>query len=177
MDHRITSIPRRLVMQYETRDPFQLAQRLGCYVKFINTRHQKGFCKVLLNNRFIFINQNMSLPMQRMTCAHELGHLFLHGEVLKQKKHFAEMELFNITDRLELEANQFAANILIDDAELSGLLKEGYDMVSIASQLGVNVNMLMVKLLSMKKEGLSFDLPFYPDARFMGKIRDAAFNE
>ena len=177
MDYRITNIPYRLVSQYETRDPFQLAQRVGCYVKFINTKHQKGFCKVLLNNRFIFINQNMSPQMQRMTCAHELGHMFLHADVLKQNKHFAEMELFNITDHRELEANQFAANILIDDAELSALLKEGYDMVSIASELNVNVNMLMVKLLSMKKEGLSFDLPFYPDARFMGRIRDAAFNE
>ena len=99
MDHRISDIPQKLVEQYETRDPFRLAELSGCYVKFINTRHQKGFCQILLNNKYIFINQNMTPQMQRMTCAHELGHLFLHRDVLKQKKHFAEMELFDITDQ------------------------------------------------------------------------------
>jgi len=163
--------------KYGTRDPFQLAQFLGCIVKFINTKSQKGFCKIIFNNRFIFINQNMSPQMQRMTCAHELGHILLHKEALKQQGHFAEMELFDITDHRELEANQFAANLLIDDRELLDLLKDGYDMVGAAAQLNVNVNMLMVKLLSMNKTGYTFDLPFYPDARFMGRIADHTENE
>lgn len=177
MDYRIIQIPQRLVKQYETRDPFLLAQCTGCHVKFINTRHQKGFCRILLNNRYIFINQNMSPQMQRMTCAHELGHILLHTDVLKQQGHFAEMELFDITDHRELEANQFAADLLIDDQELLDLLKEGHDMVGAAAQLNVNVNMLMVKLLSMNRAGYDFDLPYYPSARFLGKIRDEAKDE
>ena len=176
MDRSIIEIPQRLVNQYETRDPFQLAQFSGCYVRFISTKHQKGFCKIILNNMYIFINQNMSPQMQRMTCAHELGHLFLHRDVLKSRGHFAEMELFDITDHRELEANQFAANLLVDDRELLNLLEDGYDMVGAASQLNINVNMLMVKLLSMNKAGYDFELPFYPDARFMGKIQDREEN-
>ena len=177
MDHRINEIPDMLVEKYETRDPFMLAQLLGCIVQFINTKHQKGFCTIILNNKFIFINQNMSPQMQRMTCAHELGHLFLHMDVLKQNKHFAEMELFNISDHRELEANQFAANLLVDNDELLSLLREGYDMVSIASQLNINVNMLMVKLLSMNREGYDFELPYYPNAKFMGRIEDGGSDE
>ena len=176
MDHRITQIPQQLIKKYGTRDPFQLAQHLGWHVKYINTRHQKGFCKIILHNSFIFINRNISPQMQRMTCAHELGHLFLHKDVLEQQGHFAEMELFDITDHRELEANQFAANLLLDERELLQLLKDGYDMAEIASQLMVNVNLLMVKLLSMNREGYEFDLPFYPNARFMGKIRDGENN-
>ena len=71
------------------------------------------------------------------------------------------MEIFDITDVRELEANQFAANILIDDEELLVLLKEGYDVVRIASLLNVNVNMLMVKLLTMNKTGITLMFPSY----------------
>ena len=172
MDIDVYEKPKMLIEKYETRDPFELARLLGCFVKFINTKAQKGFCKIIFNNRFIFINQNMTPQMQRMTCAHELGHILLHKEALKQQGHFAEMELFDITDHRELEANQFAANLLIDDQELLELLKDGYDMVGAAAQLNVNVNMLMVKLLSMNKTGYDFDLPYYPNARFLGTIQD-----
>ena len=116
----------------------------------------------------------MSPQMQRMTCAHELGHLLLHKEALTKRDYLVEMEIFDITDVRELEANQFAANILIDDEELLELLKEGYDVVRIASLLNVNVNTLMVKLLTMNKTGHHFDVPFVPRATFMGTIEDRA---
>ena len=174
MDERILQIPEKLIKRFGTRDPFEIANMLGYSVKFINTKKQKGFCKILLNNFFIFINGNMSPQMQRMTCAHELGHLLLHRDVLKRELFLAEMEIFDITDQKELEANEFAASLLIDDEELLQLLREEYDVVAAASMLDVNVNMLMVKLLVMKKNGYSFDLPFYPKAEFMGTIGDSA---
>ena len=174
MDERILQIPEKLIKRFGTRDPFEIAHMLGYSVKFINTKKQKGFCKILLNNFFIFINENMSPQMQRMTCAHELGHLLLHRDVLKRELFLAEMEIFDITDQKELEANEFAASLLIDDEELLQLLREEYDVVTAASMLDVNVNMLMVKLLVMKNNGYSFDLPFSPKAGFMGTIEDRA---
>ena len=42
-----------------------------------------------------------------------------------------------------------------------------------ASILDVNVNLLMVKLLTMNQYGYEFDLPFFPKAEFMGTIRDS----
>ena len=174
MDERILQIPEKLIKRFGTRDPFEIAHMLGYSVKFINTKKQKGFCKILLNNFFIFINGNMSPQMQRMTCAHELGHLILHRDVLKRELFLAEMEIFDITDQKELEANEFAASLLIDDEELLQLLREEYDVVTAASMLDVNVNMLMVKLLVMKNNGHSFDLPFNPKAGFMGTIEDRA---
>ena len=174
MDERILQIPEKLIKRFGTRDPFEIAHMLGYSVKFINTKKKKGFCKILLNNFFIFINENMSPQMQRMTCAHELGHLLLHRDVLKRELFLAEMEIFDITDQKELEANEFAASLLINDEELLQLLREEYDVVAAASMLDVNVNMLMVKLLVMKKNGYSFDLPFNPKAGFMGTIEDRA---
>ena len=174
MDERIFRIPERLIERHDTRDPFQLARLLGYYVKFINTKKQKGFCKIYLNNYFIFINSNMSLQMQRMTCAHELGHLLLHKDALTIRDYLVEMEIFDITNQRELEANQFAANLLIDEEELLELLREGNDVVRIASMLNVNVNMLMVKFLTMNKSGYEFNVPFVPKSAFMGTIEDRA---
>ncbi len=174
MDKRILQIPNKLIKRFGTRNPFEIAQMLGYKVKFINTKTQKGFCKILLNNSFIFINENMSPQMQRMTCAHELGHLLLHRDILNDELFLAEMEIFDITDRKELEANEFAANLLIDDDELMQLLNDGYDVVTAAGILNVNVNMLMVKMLTMKNNGCRFDLPYIPKSGFMGTIEDRA---
>ena len=173
MDDRILKKSQALIERYGTRDPFEIADRLGYYVRLMNTRKQKGFCKILLGNCFIFINANLSPQMKRMTCAHELGHLLLHKDALKKEVFLAEMELFDITDRRELEANQFAASLLISDEELLQVLQEGHDVVAAASIPDVNVNMLMVKLLTMNQYGYEFDLPFFPKAEFMGTIRDS----
>ena len=40
--------------------------------------------------------------------------------------------------------------------------------------LNVNVNMLMVKFLTMNKSGYEFNVPFVPKAAFMGTIEDRA---
>lgn len=174
MDDRILKKSQYLIDRFGTRDPFEIAEKLGYHVKLINAKKQKGFCKILLNNCFIFINANMSPQMRRMTCAHELGHLLLHKDMLRSQIFLAEMELFNITERRELEANQFAASLLIDDGELLQILREGNDVVTAASMMDVNVNMLMVKLLTMNRNGHKFDLPYYPKAAFMGTISDSA---
>ena len=179
MDEVLFSLPRHLIIAHGTCDPFTLAERLNIYVRFFATKKQKGFCTNILNNYFIYINENMSRQMQRMTCAHELGHVLLHRDQLGRDekgrfKKLVEMELFDITNRTEYEANLFAANLLIEEERLLEMLKEGYDIVSIASSFDVNVNLLAIRLAEMKKEGLAISLPFTPDKRFMGRIEDRA---
>ena len=179
MDSRVFSIPRRLIIEHNTRNPFRIAESLNIFVRFINTKKQKGFCTNILNNYFLYINENLSPQMQKMTCAHELGHILLHKDQLGRDKtgHFrkiVEMELFDITNQTEYEANLFASNLLIDDEQLKHMLYEGKDIVTIAQSLEVNVNLLAIKLAEMQKEGLAIHVPFTPDRRFMGKIEDRA---
>ncbi len=164
----------QLIRKYHTRDPFQLARRLGIQVKYINTKQQKGFCRIILKQRFIFINRNMSEQMQRMACAHELGHLLLHRPLLNEKQWLLEMELFDIRNETEYEANVFAADLLIDEKELTELSLRGYDMISAASAMDVNVNLLMIRLLEMQKEGKNINVPFRPENSFLGTVKDRA---
>ena len=161
-----------LVQRFGTRDPFRIAGFLDISVKEINTRRQKGFCKIIDNVPFIFINRNMSEQMRRMTCAHELGHLLLHRGILTERSFLLEYELFDIQNRTEYEANAFAANLLIDRTEYRELLEEA-DLVSAASALDVNVNLLMIRMIE-DGSGEARPFPILPDRRFLGKIRDEA---
>ncbi len=179
MDNRLFTVPDSLVREYSTRDPFLIARQKGYSVRYLDLKKQKGFCTNIYNNFFIFINQNLSDQMKRMTCAHELAHIILHARQLGRDKNgkfsrFVEMELFDITDRMEYEANLFAANLLIDEDDLMRMLKEGQDIVSIASTMDVNVNMLAIKLAELGKRGLPIDLPLTPDRKFLGRIEDRA---
>ena len=116
----------------------------------------------------------MSEQMQRMTCAHELAHCILHSDYLSDNGCIVEMEIFNIVSMTEYEANLFAANLLLDEDECIELLKEGRDMVNVASTLEVNVNLLALKLAEMKENGLPIEISYTPNSEFLGKIDDRA---
>ena len=174
MNESAKTLSDSLTRQYNTRNPFRIARMLDITIKYINTKRQKGFCKIIDGYAFIFINQNLSEQMQRMTCAHELSHILLHKDLLEERQYLLEYELFDIQNQTEYEANVFAANLLIDEEELYESMRNGADMVSAASALDVNVNLLMIKLIEMQKEGKELTVPFFPNHQFMGKIRDSA---
>ncbi len=163
-----------LIREYGTRDPFRIAFLMDIAVKFIDAKRQKGLCAVFDGYPFIFINQNLSEEMQRMTCAHELGHILLHRELLSGQVPLLEYELFDIQNTAEYEANVFAAELLIDEAELSELIGQEADLVAMASSLNVNVNLLLIRLIELRRAGREFRLPFTPDRKFMGRIGDSA---
>ena len=68
---------------------------------------------------------------------------------------FYEMEMFNLKDTTEYEANLFAANLLIDTDELKDMIYQGYDIVSIASAMNVNVNLIAIKIVETKFDGVT----------------------
>ena len=173
-DRRPSELPAELIARFSTRDPFRLASFLNIHVKYIETRRQKGFCAMVLDEPFIFINRNMSEQMQRMTCAHELGHILLHRDVLEKDRFLLEYELFNIRNETEYEANVFAAGLLIDEKELYEQIREGRDIVAIASAMDLNVNILMIRIIEMQKAGSDFHIPFTPDRKFLKTIEDKA---
>ena len=178
MDNRLFTLPLALIREHGTNDPFRIAAcRKNTHVMEMDGKRQKGFCTRILNNDFIFINRNLSLPMQRMVCGHELAHLRLHRDRLGldengRPRRFVEWELFDIKDNTEYEANLFLANLLIDTETLRDLVYGGRDIVSIASELDVNVNLVALKVSAEKFDGIT--APFTPGKNFLGRIGDYA---
>ncbi|PHA82788.1 ImmA/IrrE family metallo-endopeptidase [Bacillus pseudomycoides] len=108
----INNAVNQLCKKYNTRDPFELANCLNINV-FYHDLHEEinGFYKYEKRNKFIAINSNLSSTMQRTVCAHELGHAILHPQA---NTPFLRKNTFLSVDKLEIEANIFAALLLID---------------------------------------------------------------
>ena len=80
----LSKVGSNLVRRCGTRDPFRIAQELGIEVLFCDDFGPlKGMYRVIKRNRFIFINKDLSSRMQRIVCAHELGHDQLHRHLAK----------------------------------------------------------------------------------------------
>lgn len=155
----------RLVREFGTRDPFAIARGLGVQVLFRNDfTRLKGMYKVILRNRYIFINANLEPAMQHLVCAHELGHDLLHRRFFRAGT-FQEFVLYDMKSKPEFEANVFAAELLLEDSVVDSCLKGGYDVFQVAGMLGVDVNLLLVKVNQMYEGGA----PELPPRDFLGK--------
>ncbi len=176
-DKRACTRPGALIRRFHTRDPFVIAEGLGITVlKRYDFKHLKGAFQVVLNQSFLIINGNLSEQLQRIVCAHELGHALLHKRLCGSQGHMLEFELFDIKNQLEYDANLFAANLLLDEEDLLSLSKQEYDIVSIARMMNSNVNLVLLKLAEMKKqdECIPLRMPELPKRNFLGTINDNA---
>ena len=143
-----------LVRRCGTRDPFRIAQELGIEVLFCDDFGPlKGMYRVIKRNRFIFINKDLSSRMQRIVCAHELGHDQLHRHLAKGNA-LQEFMLYDMRSRPEYEANIVAAEILLPDDDVLELIYDyGYDVEQIACQLKSDINLVNMKTEILRYKG------------------------
>lgn len=113
----------------------KIAKSLGARVKYSPLDEElSGFVYVKNGVPIIGVNSLHHLNRQRFTIAHEVAHLQLHPEFITNEVHvdkqFAESMLKRDiasaagTERLEVEANQFAAALLMPTQILDKLLDE-----------------------------------------------------
>jgi len=106
----------------------------------------------------------------QMVCGHEIGHDAFHRELAKANDSLPEFVLFDMRTKHEYEANAFAAHVIIDDDDLIGYMRQGYDVVQIARMMNTNINLLLVKLNEMNRMGWSLNLPYVPDSNFLKDV-------
>ena len=152
----ITKKGAKLVQRYGTRDPFKIAKELGIKVMFVNDFEKlKGVYRVIKRNRWIFINANLSEWMQKVVCAHELGHDQLHRDFAKGDG-LMEFVLYNMDSRPEFEANVLAAQILLPDDEIIEHIYNGYDAEQIARIMNSDINLVALKVATLNQQGYNF---------------------
>lgn len=154
---------RELKSRCKTEDVYEIAKSSGIKIYYCKFKNLRGMYAVILKTRCIFINESLSDEEKRMTLAHEMGHDFLHREFAKnsylQDKMIIDMKL-----KPEYEANLFAADILISDDEISEISRAGYDIYEAGKMLGVDENMVSLKLRLMNLSGGKFNETAYnPD--------------
>lgn len=157
---------RAMIRRHRTNDPLRLAEAEGILVRDVPELTQLlGMYTCRMKHRIIFMNPNINEVLYRMVLGHEIGHDRLH-RALAGGAGLREFELFDMNDMVEYEANAFNAHLLIDEDEMDGLFRSGYDLASAAKLLQVNINLLLIKIQEMNKLGMDLKLPYQPDARF-----------
>ena len=133
-----------------TRDHFEIARQIGVEVLFCpDFGSMKGMYRVVLRNRFIFINDSLTPQMQHIVFAHELGHDQLHRDLAKTGA-LQEFMLYDMTTKPEYEANIVAAEILLDtDEVLDYVYHYGYTSEQIARAMGTDINLVALKVANL----------------------------
>ena len=147
---RADSIMRRA----ESRDPDRIAEEIGIFVRYAPFVKQKGVYKIIERNRFVFLKEDMDPLMRNIVLLHEIGHDTLHRREASQ---FQEFNLFDRKEnRMEYEANLFAAQIMLPDEEVLDYIYQGYDAAQIAGFLNSDRNLVALKVSSLNMRGFQF---------------------
>ena len=108
----ICNLVQSLIRKYNTRNPFEILKQKNVILVFAPLNGVRGFYQYFQRNHIIYIDENLSDSEKRFVCAHELGHMLLHK---KANALFMDTHTFFNTEKFEIEANTFAANLLISD--------------------------------------------------------------
>ncbi len=176
--NQITQTVCKLVKKHGTRDPFEICFHLDINVH----RMELGsalkayyFCHSRIKN--IVINADSSDVIQRVLCAHELGHAVLHGK-LATVRGFHEITLYDSVSQTEYEANLFAAELLIDDEELFSLMKsDGVSFYEVAKELYVPPELLDFKFRALEGKGVPVKVPYIARSDFLKNDIPGCFDD
>lgn len=147
----------RIVRQCGTRNADRIARELGLIVMPRDFSRQKGAYMVIERNRYIFINKHLDPVMHDIVLLHEIGHDCLHRKEAVQVGGLQEFNIFDMRDqRMEYEANMFAAQIALPDDEILEYIYGGYDVGQIARAMCSDINLVALKVAELNTRGYRF---------------------
>lgn len=127
--------------RYETRDPFEIARAIGCIIVFCSTPGLRGYYFNYRKKSIIFISADLDERKRKYVCAHELGHVIMHGGY---NRFFMDSCTLMQTSRYEIEADRFAADLLYEDRDLQEYLE--YTLPVTAACLGLSEDIAAYRL-------------------------------
>ena len=124
----------KIAEKHATTNPFEIARRKNIIVLFEDLGNTLGFYNTYKRFKFIHINNQINETTQQFVCAHELGHAVLHP---KANTPFLRNQTFFSVDRLEIEANTFAVELLLTDEMISAYKDTRLSIQEIAEVHGI----------------------------------------
>lgn len=163
--YEINSFVQKLKKKFRTDDPFEIAEACNINIKYKDFTDLKGMYTVIQRCPYIFLNKSLDEHMEKIVLFHELGHHFLHRHHAVSA--FKENGLYDMSSKLEIEANIFAANFIIRDEDVMENVGYGYTTEQAAMAMCVPHEMLLIKLNDMNVRGCSLNIPFIPKSNFL----------
>lgn len=132
----------KLVKRYGTADPFSLADKLNIVVFNVPLGELQGFYMYLKKHRTVFLNSEIEdIHLRRVVLAHEIGHAMMHTKI---NSYFMRKSTFFNTSKYEIQANRFAAELLISDELIEN--NSGMTATQIANLAHVPPELIKYKL-------------------------------
>ena len=144
-----------LVNTVRSRDPFEICDMIDNFnLHFHNLQEKiKGYYLFHNDVHNIIVDTNLSRQEQRIIIGHEIGHARLHTGISQA---FHETDISNNTDRIEFEANQFCAELLIPDDDFFSAISFENMIDNIAAELNVPTWLLDCKIRLLNEKGYNF---------------------
>lgn len=112
MRRNIKNLVAYYIKKCGSRNPFNISDYLNVEIQIGPLGSRCGCYMFLKNHRCIFLNELLSDQEMKMVMAHELGHAIMHR---KENCYFIRNKTLLLNSKNELEANLFAAELLIPD--------------------------------------------------------------
>lgn len=100
------------IRKCNTRNPFEIARHLNVEIAIGDLGNKAGCYMFLKNHKCVFLNENLIENEMMLVMAHELAHSIMHR---KENCYFIRKYTLFLTSKVEIEANTFAAELLIPD--------------------------------------------------------------
>lgn len=150
----IVKIVNRLIKRCGTRNPYKVADELGIHILYRDFTKQRGAYKVILKNRFIFLQNGLHPVIEQIVLWHEIGHDVLHRKEAITAGGFKEFNIFDMREnRMEYEANIFASQASLPDDAILEYIENGYDIQQIARAMNSDINLIALKVDTLIAQG------------------------
>nr|WP_312985954.1 ImmA/IrrE family metallo-endopeptidase [Clostridioides sp.] len=142
MRNNIKVLVNHLIGKFNTNDPFSLSEHLNINIIYTDLKNTWGMYRYIKRNSFIFINNNISEIEKRFVLSHELGHAILHT---KNNCFYLKHNTFMKVSTFENEANEFAAELLINDKDIKDLQNIQFNLEQMACYFQVPIELVEYK--------------------------------
>lgn len=139
----IKGIVTKLIKKHKTNDPFKIAEKENIVILYEELGRTLGYYSYHNRFKYIHLNNKLDERIVRFVCAHELGHAKLHP---KSNTPFLRYNTFFSIEKIEIEANTFAVELLLSD----DFLKE-YENTTLTIYDAANIHGIPEKLVALKK--------------------------
>lgn len=138
-----------LIRKHGTNDPFRIAMERNIILRFEDLKSTYGYFLHSNRIKFIHINNKLDESLQRFVCAHELGHAILHPRV--STPFLRAQTLFSV-DKIEVEANTFAVELLLPDEIISQYKNTDLTIYDIAEIHSIPKELVYLKKFNLQTE-------------------------
>lgn len=144
----VKEIVDKTVKKYHSRCPYELSKLLDINIVRCELGEIRGYYCKIYRIKQIFLNCNLTRDKERFVLAHEIGHSILHPDA---NTPFLKENSFLSVDKLEIEANKFAIELLLSDEILN--THRDYSIEQLSRLLGYNEKLIELRLNNYFKKG------------------------